>query len=145
MTNQYFLSRIAGRDANLRASDADRERVAERLRKSHAEGRLDLAEFQQRVERCYEAKTLGELSELVGDLPRQDEGGERRAFAGFGPWRWHPAALAPILIALIVVSAAFGHHAFWLWIALLFLLWRISRWRRRRWQASTRQGPGDWI
>ena len=82
MTNQYLWERIAGRDLHIRAADADRERLAERLRKSHAEGRLDMEEFQQRLERCYEAKTLGELSELVRDLPRQDEPAERAAKSG---------------------------------------------------------------
>ena len=79
MTNQYFLDRLAGRNLNLRAADADRERTADRLRTGHAEGRLDLAEFQERIERCYEAKTFGELEALVTDLPRQDERDEGRS------------------------------------------------------------------
>lgn len=143
MTNQYFLARIAGRDPNLRASDADRERIAERLRTSHAEGRLDLAEFQQRLERCYEARTLGELSELVGDLPRDDEPHERRSFGWWGPGR--PIPLFVLVFALVVVLAAAGHHVLWLWIPLGFLFWRASWWRRRRWFAGTRRGPGNWI
>jgi hypothetical protein len=143
MTNHYFLDRIAGRDLNIRAADADRERIAERLRKSHAEGRLDIDEFQERLERCYQAKTLGELGELVRDLPRQDEPSERRSLRWFRPWRLAP--LAPIVIALIVVSAATGHHVFWLWIPLLFLFWRLSWWRRRHWLAGARRGPDDWI
>ena len=77
MTDQYFLDRFARRDASIRAADADRERTAERLRTAHAEGRLDLTEFQERLERCYEAKTFGQLGELVRDLPRF-----RRAVAG---------------------------------------------------------------
>jgi hypothetical protein len=129
MAYQYFLSRIAGPDPNLRAADADRERVAERLRTSHAEGRLDMTEFQQRLERCYEAKTLGELGELVRDLPRHEEQDERRAFGWFRTWRWRLPSLAPLLIALIVVAAATGHHLFWLWIPLVFLFWRMSWWR----------------
>jgi hypothetical protein len=59
MTNQELWYRISGPDPNLRVGDADREQVAERLRKSHAEGRLDLSEFQQRLEHCYAARTLG--------------------------------------------------------------------------------------
>ena len=143
MTNQYFLGRIAGRDPSLRASDADRERIAERLRTSHAEGRLDMAEFQQRLERCYEAKTLGELGELVSDLPRQDEHDDRRPLAWFRPWSLAP--LVPILIVLIAVSAATGHHVFWLWVPLAFLVWRMSWWRRRRWLAGARRGPDGWV
>ncbi len=145
MTNQYFLARIAGRDLNLRASDAERERIAERLRTSHAEGRLDLAEFQHRIERCYEAKTLGELGELVRDLPRPDEPAERRSFGWLRSRRWRLAPLGPLLLALIVVSAATGHRVFWLWIPLVFLFWRMSWGRRRRSLASARRGPDDWI
>jgi hypothetical protein len=144
MTKQYFWDRIGGRDRDLRAADADRERIAERLRNSHAEGRLDIAEFQERLERCYEAKTLGELGELVRDLPRQVEQGERRSSGWLRPWTGRLAPWAPILIALIVVSAATG-HVFWLWIPLVFLLWRMSWWRRRGCLAGERRGPGEWI
>jgi hypothetical protein len=145
MTNQYFLARIAGRDPNLRAADADRERIAERLRKSHAEGRLDMAEFQQRLERCYESKTLGELGELVSDLPRYEEPEERRSVGWVRPSRWRLAPVLPILIAVLVVSAVIGHHVFWLWIPLLFLIWRMSWWRRSRWVAGGRRFPDDWL
>jgi hypothetical protein len=145
MVNQYFLDRIAGRNPNLRAGDADREQIAERLRKSHAEGRLDLGEFQERLERCYEAKTFGELDSLVTDLPRQDEQGARRSSGWFLPPRLRLASLAPILIVLIVVSAAVGHHFFWLWIPLLFVFWRMSWWRRGRSWSGPRRGPDGWF
>lgn len=145
MTNQYFLNLIAGRDPDLRAADADRERAAERLRKGHAEGRLDTDEFQQRLEQCYEAKTLGQLGELVRDLPRQDEPQERHSLGWF-PWRSRLAPLALVVIALLLVSAASGHHhVSWLWLPLLFLFWRIGGWRRRRGMAGTRRPPNDWI
>jgi hypothetical protein len=46
---------------------------------------------------------------------------------------------------LLVISAAMGHHVFWLWIPLLFLFWRMSWWRRaHRWSVA-RRGPHDWI
>jgi hypothetical protein len=146
MTNQYLWERIAGRDLHIRAADADRERVAERLRKSHAEGRLDMAEFQQRLERCYEAKTLGELSELVRDLPRQDVPTER-PIGWLRHLRWRLVPLAPVLIVLVVLSALSGHehHSFWLWIVFLFVFWRLFAWRRRRWWTPPRRQPGDWI
>lgn len=44
---------------DLRASDADRERVAEVLRDALAEGRLDMAEFEERLELTYKARTYG--------------------------------------------------------------------------------------
>ncbi|MET8249610.1 DUF1707 domain-containing protein [Streptomyces sp. NPDC005202] len=53
----------------LRASDADRERVAEVLRDALAEGRLDMEEFEERLEAAYKARTYGELTPLTRDLP----------------------------------------------------------------------------
>jgi Flp pilus assembly protein TadB len=146
MTNQYFFARIAGRDRNLRAGDADRERVAERLRTGHAEGRLDTAELQERLERCYEAKTFGELGELVSDLPRQDEPAERRAVGWRQSQHWGLGRLVPILMVLFVLAALSSHHHVVLfWIPLLFIFWRLSWWRRRRWSAASRRGPDDSI
>ncbi|MFI1175010.1 DUF1707 SHOCT-like domain-containing protein [Streptomyces melanogenes] len=53
----------------MRASDAERERVAEALREAVAEGRLDMEEFEERLEAAYKARTHGELAPLVRDLP----------------------------------------------------------------------------
>lgn len=55
--------------ADLRASDADRERVAEQLRDALAEGRLDMEEFEDRLEATYKARTYGELAPVTRDLP----------------------------------------------------------------------------
>ena len=54
---------------DLRASDADRERVAEILRDALAEGRLDMAEFEERLDATYQARTYGELAPITRDLP----------------------------------------------------------------------------
>lgn len=53
---------------DLRASDADRERVVDILREAAGDGRLTLEEHTERVERAYSARTLGELAELTKDL-----------------------------------------------------------------------------
>jgi hypothetical protein len=53
----------------LRASDADRERVAEVLRDALAEGRLDMTEFEERLDATYRARTYGELAPITRDLP----------------------------------------------------------------------------
>ncbi|MER6346613.1 DUF1707 SHOCT-like domain-containing protein [Streptomyces sp. NPDC001595] len=57
------------RASELRASDADRDRVADILREALAEGRLTADEHAERVEDVYRAKTVGELDPLVRDLP----------------------------------------------------------------------------
>jgi hypothetical protein len=52
----------------MRASDADRERVAQVLHKAAAEGRLDLHELDERLGATYSAKTYGELVPITADL-----------------------------------------------------------------------------
>ncbi|MFE1177317.1 DUF1707 domain-containing protein [Streptomyces sp. NPDC058773] len=54
---------------DLRASDTDRERVAEILRDALAEGRLAMEEFDERLDAAYRARTYGELEPLTADLP----------------------------------------------------------------------------
>jgi hypothetical protein len=53
----------------LRASDADRDRVVTFLREHTVAGRLTLEEFSHRVEQAYAATTLSELEEVGRDLP----------------------------------------------------------------------------
>lgn len=53
----------------LRASDADRELVVDRLRDAVAEGRIDMEEFEERLEATYASKTYAELEPLTRDLP----------------------------------------------------------------------------
>ena len=52
-----------------RASDADREAVAERLRDAAGDGRLEHEELEERLEAAYGARTYGELDLLTRDLP----------------------------------------------------------------------------
>lgn len=56
-------------DEALRASDADRERVAAALREHLLAGRLTLEEFSDRVDAALRARVHGELSPLQTDLP----------------------------------------------------------------------------
>ncbi|WFE51753.1 DUF1707 domain-containing protein [Micromonospora sp. WMMD1155] len=57
-----------GRDG-MRAADADREAVAERLRIALNEGRLELHEYDERLQRAYAARTYADLEVLLTDLP----------------------------------------------------------------------------
>jgi hypothetical protein len=59
----------AGERERLRAADADRQAVADRLRAALDEGRLDFHEYDTRLGRAYAAKTYGELDPLIADLP----------------------------------------------------------------------------
>src|SRR5260370_38823776 len=53
---------------DLRASDADRDRVLALLGEAMSDGRLTVDEHAERVQRAFSARTLGELAELTADL-----------------------------------------------------------------------------
>jgi hypothetical protein len=53
----------------MRASDADRQEVIERLRIALDEGRLKMEEYLERMGRASEAVTYGDLAPLYADLP----------------------------------------------------------------------------
>jgi len=53
----------------MRAGDNERQAVADRLKSALDEGRLDLHEYDERLQQTYAAKTYGDLDRLVTDLP----------------------------------------------------------------------------
>lgn len=69
MTPHGILGSMVHERDRMRASDADRAAIAERLRVALDEGRLDLGEYDDRLQRAYSSKTYGELDLLVADLP----------------------------------------------------------------------------
>src|SRR5690348_13444704 len=76
-----------------RASDTEREEIAQIVRDAVGEGRLDIPEGEERLAAVYAAKSRDELGPLVTDLPagqarqRSSEGGDGRGQAtGTGPW-----------------------------------------------------------
>ena len=54
---------------HLRVSDQEREQAASAIREHYAAGRLDSAEFEERVQAAYGARTQSELRALSADLP----------------------------------------------------------------------------
>ena len=58
-----------GTAPDLRASHADRDRVAEILGAAAADGRLTAAELDERLDAALSARTSGELAVLTADLP----------------------------------------------------------------------------
>ena len=53
----------------MRAADSDRQAVADKLKQALDEGRLDLGEYDERLQKTYAAKTYGDLNGLLDDLP----------------------------------------------------------------------------
>jgi hypothetical protein len=54
---------------HLRASDTDREKVANTLREAAGDGRLTMDELDERLDAVYAAKTYAELMPITHDLP----------------------------------------------------------------------------
>lgn len=128
----------------MRAGDADRERVLERLRVASAEGRLDLDEFDERVRAALAARTFGDLAVLTADLPgeppspqpapappprtppvppvRPGPSDMRGAVAG-----WAGVSVTTIVIwAVSCIATASLLYPWWIWVAGpwgLVLLW----------------------
>ena len=55
---------------NLRASDSDRERVADVIRQAAGDGRLTMEELDERLDAVYAARTYAELEPITRDLPQ---------------------------------------------------------------------------
>ena len=57
-----------GDQPQLRASDADRERAADRLQAAAVEGRLDAEELEQRLGEVYAARYCSDLTRVTADI-----------------------------------------------------------------------------
>ena len=140
--------------SELLASDADRDRVAERLRTAAGEGRLTPAELEERLEGAFSARTDAELEPLVADLPTSRPARDRapRRRPDLGPFVF-------VSLMLVGIWALTGMGYFW-------PVWPIAGWgisfvapgrlrgpcRRRsfnrgsstaRWPSSAAVGPGS--
>ena len=114
MSSQYSQSWARGfsplfsgpySDQHLRVSDAERQAVTDRLAEHFGDGRLDQAEFDERVGRAMNAKTRADLSGLFDDLP------ETGAPAAHRTVRGRSTATPSSLVALVVlVALAAGHR-----------------------------------
>jgi hypothetical protein len=60
----------SGSRYTLRVGDAERDEAAAQLREHFAAGRLTLDEFVERLDAALRAKTAGDISRLMADLPR---------------------------------------------------------------------------
>jgi hypothetical protein len=138
-----------GRD-EMRAADADRQAVADKLKKALDEGRLDLAEYDERLQQAYAAKTYGDLEGLLDDIPdtlptpartatpvphtaaptpvRSERAGQlvKAWLGGFG------GIFVVGTIIWLVTSIASGHlQYFWpVWLLIPMAVGALGRWRR---------------
>lgn len=121
----------------MRASDSDRDRVAESLREHCAQGRITMDELQERLEAVYAARTVGDLQQVTADLPEEDlyelpvpaaqraryepvkrpsgDLYQKGARAMWATW----ATVSAINFTIWLILAATGNlvHPWWIWVA----------------------------
>jgi hypothetical protein len=119
-TTQQWTRRIRYSDEHIRVSDVERNAVAERLSAHYADGRLDQAEFDERVSTTMSAKTRGDLAGLFDDLPDPEPAGAsevgRRGGRGGPAIPYRPrrrgGILRPLfLLVIVMVAASITWHA----------------------------------
>jgi uncharacterized protein DUF1707 len=127
------VSAMTGHDlpAAMRASDADRDAVVSDLGEHFQAGRLTAAELDERTGQALTARTYGELTGLLADLPATGAAARIPAAASPGtrplpsPGRAVPpvrTALAGLVIAALVLAVAFaGWGLIWLLVPALLI------------------------
>src|SRR5919108_2601666 len=86
--------------SEIRASDAERERVVAFLREHALAGRLNDEELEERIGLAYAAVTVGDLERLIGDLPRARHPSPRPARP---PQRRHEPSPALIVAGVMLI------------------------------------------
>jgi hypothetical protein len=121
----------------LRVGDADRQRVVDVLAEAFGAGRLELAEYEERVTSAYAARTGGELAALTADLPRPPEAPPARS----RPWPGWLTVSALCLAIWAVTCLATGQwqYPWWIWVAGPWGLALLGGHRAGRWRGD---GPG---
>ena len=109
------------RSPEMRASDADRERVVDMLRDHGAAGRLDTEELEDRTALALGARTHGELDKVMADLPPVPD--KRRAAAksqaAWNGYTDHLRTYLMVMALLVTIWALTGMGYFWpVWPAL---------------------------
>jgi hypothetical protein len=122
---------------SLRASDADRDAVVDRLRDAAGEGRLEPDELEQRVDLALRARTYGDLAELLADIPRDRRVPSRSTHGRTNPVARSAVFAAGLLVAVLVAFAVVAVVAMLVlaaaavWIAVV-LFWLVCCGLRRR-------------
>jgi hypothetical protein len=112
---------------SMRISDADRAEVADHLSKNYGEGRLDQAEFNERLDRAMRAKTQSDLTWVLADLP----GVEPARQPPRSPQRRRYYRVLLLIVAVVAVFVVWQNlvrpYLAWVLVALLAYLWLRHR------------------
>jgi hypothetical protein len=143
------MAQAGDKNPAIRVSDAERDTVATELGQHFQDGRLDQAEFGERMTAAMAARTRADLDGLLTDLPpgpgRSDSlAAGQSAGTAPGSDRWRPPrvlAILPLLLMAVVVSGMLtgGWHHDWPFAPLGFLWLVIPVLAIRGWLRSSRR------
>ena len=113
----------------IRASDADRDHAVARLREHNVAGRISEKERQERVAAALAAKTLGDLGELMTDLPYLDQLRAGRAGRPRAPLSEDATAMTCLsLIVAAYLATGLATGIWWIpWALLVLPAFRLMR------------------
>jgi Flp pilus assembly protein TadB len=140
-TGGYQSRRRGPHNPGMRVSDADRNAVADMLSKHYGDGRLNQAEFEERLQQAMNAKTQSDFAGLFDDLPdladpdappttpkpprvpRQRGSGSPVIRLGF---------FAAMIVVAVVALTHIITHSLWIWLvlAVVAVLWLRDNRRR---------------
>jgi hypothetical protein len=129
--------------SSLRASDADRDAVAEWLRHAAVEGRLEPGELEERVHVALRARTYGDLQRLLTDLPAKPMAWERRRAEAMPAARTALAVAMRVVLTLAVVAVVLIVVAV---MAAWWILWAVVWFGlcRRRFSTASLGARSPW-
>jgi Domain of unknown function (DUF1707) len=150
-------------DDRIRVSDADRDRVAARLRDHFAEGRLTQDELDERLSAALNAKTFGDLRGLMTDLPGPaplmppaEQLPPQAMPRHWAVYRHRAPVLPLVLLVLLVAVLAPGGFLLFAFLRFILVFWLVAclvglfaarrfhrRMRHDRQSGYTSHGQGD--
>jgi hypothetical protein len=147
------------RHGTLRASDADRDQIVDRLHKASTEGRIGSDELEQRVSQALKARTYNDLEATVADLPGpRPRGRQVQRQRTAGQWALSTVRANPALILFVIpvvaITAAMVVAVTVVWAVLMAVVMILGGRRhgppappwaymgRRAMRTYARRGPG---
>jgi hypothetical protein len=135
---------------HLRVSDQEREQAASEIREHYAAGRLDSAEFEERVQAAYGARTQRELNAISADLPALPPKPPtttevvRQTLSSSSLLGNAGAAGTVFLVCTGVWAITGADGSFWPKWVLVFMLVSVARGVRRDVRRANRRRRGGW-
>jgi hypothetical protein len=110
----------------MRVSDADRNRTLDELARHCRDGRIDVDEYGDRVERALLATDLTELDAVLADLPMMRIADPRSSTGSRFGHLWRARLVIVLAFVLLAAAVALAVAAQWVLTAVLVVGWLLG-------------------